>query len=263
MARKGTNTAESVAILNTYGKLPDFKATMAKAKELGTTLSEGGVRARMVALAFRDGVLANAKGMTSYDVGPLFAGFAAGWYDSSQPSREPLDKKSYATTRGTYQTFANAGLRWGAKGQPLVAGIMAMTNTPQTTRAAKVNALLESDDWQTKAPDAEAIAKATGAKKSGKGKRKPAYNGNGVLRGLCSGGEAIAAKSDFIGWLQDRPIYAPLLRDYFEAIAAIRLAMTNADKVSDVNRSKWTKAVKAVTTAAGKLPDPARKSRSN
>ena len=253
MARR-SNAGESVAILAKYNKMSTFKDTMAEATDLGNTLTTGGVTQRMMALSFREGLIAREKKMATHDVAPMFDAFASGWYGKDKGlGRKPLDAKSRKTMIGAYQHFTNAGLR-GEGWRPLVTGIMEMTNTPVSTRGAKIGALLEKEEWATKAPDANAIAVATGKKKSGgKGKPKP-YNGKGVLRGLCSNGEGYAEKADFVAWLQARPVYAPLVRDYLEAVAAIRLAMLNEEKDGSANRKVWDKSIKATTKAAARLP---------
>lgn len=240
------------AILTGYNKLPDFKATMKEAASLGATLTSGGVQARMMGLAFREGLLAHAKGMTAHDFEPAFDAFAANWYGKGNGgNREPLDKKSRKTLLAGYQHFTNAGCL-GPKWQPLVVAVMEMVNTPIATRGSKIGALVEKGE----VPDAAAIAKATGKKKSGK--RTTAYNGEGRLKGLASAGEAFAAEDaknkPFLNWLKDKPVYAPLVRDYLEAVAAIRLALINREKAGSVNVAKWKKLNASTLKVANGLP---------
>lgn len=260
MARNSAAAASS-AILANYGKeIKSHKDTMAEAINLGRTLTSGGVMQRMMGLAFLSGVIARQRKMAAFNFADTFDGFAAGWYGKGNGlGRAPLDAKARKTLIGGYQHFTNAGLR-GDDWKPLVVGIMEMTNTPVSSRGAKIGALLEKDEWQTKAPDADAIAIATGKKKKrGGAKGKPRYNLKGKLRGICSNGEDSASNDEFIAALKDKPTYAALVRDYFEAIAAIRAKLAEDEQTGSANIKVWKTAVNSTLKAANRLPRAAGK----
>lgn len=256
MAKK--QTGEALAVLAKYEKeLNSFKDTMAEAKSLGNTLTTGGVMVRMMALAVRDGQIAVKNKMGAHDFAPTFDGFASGWYGKGKGGKreKPPTAKSRKTLIGGYQPFVDAVIQWGEKGsKPVLDALMDMKATPIGTIGAKLKALMEDDDWAETPPDQAAINKAAGIGKKRRRGGKTKYNGKGVVRGLCSRGELIAKKADFITWAQSKPTYGVLIRDYLEAVAALRERLREDEVADSANRPKYEKLVKVSTAAAGKLP---------